>query len=212
MKTKLLFSVIVAVALSLADQAGASLFDITYSGGGISGSGEITATPNGNGSYTAIGGTFTVSSGPYAGAAATVVPLTAPWGPQVGFSGNVFLAYGGTDLFPVDNLVYPGQTSLLTQGGSSFAGNNGGLAFNDPNFVGPGGKGLAFVIYANAGGPGGYGIIFNGVNNQPYAAEYDGGTVTLNAVPVPEPTTLMACLLMVLPFGASALRILRRKA
>jgi hypothetical protein len=38
------------------------------------------------------------------------------------------------------------------------------------------------------------------------------GSFTLNSTPVPEPTTLISGALLILPFGASTLRILRRKA
>jgi hypothetical protein len=204
---------IIAASLAGAMSANATLFDITYSGDGANvGSGQLSATDNGNGSFTVIGGSFTWTAGLYAGTTATIVPLTAPVTGGVGFSGTTFIMYGGTELFPVDNLIYPNQTSLLTpSGGLGLNAQTGGLAFNDPSFSGNGGSGLAFLIYANySGGAGEYGVAFNGAENEPYLDNYDGGTVALSLVPVPEATTLFAGALLLLPLGAGTLLILRR--
>jgi hypothetical protein len=42
-----------------------------------------------------------------------------------------------------------------------------------------------------------------------YAFEFDN--VAYNPTPVPEPTTMIAGALLLLPFGASTLRVLRRR-
>jgi hypothetical protein len=183
---------------------------VTSHGGPNLGSGVLDATSNGNGSFTVNSGSFTWTAGLYAGATASLVPLTAPANPGPGFSGSTFVMYGGTELFPVDNLIYPNQTSLLTpSGGVGLGAQTGGLAFDDPSFSGPGGNGLAFLLYANnSGGAGEYGVAFNGAGNHPYLDNYDGGTISITAVP--EPTTMVAGAMLLLPLGMSALRILRK--
>jgi hypothetical protein len=213
MKIRKLQIAIMAGALLLAVQARATMYDITYGDGSNVGSGVLDATANGNGSFTVTGGNFTWTEGAYQGATASLVPLTAPVINGVGFSGTTFVMYGGTELFPVDNLIYPNQTSLLTpSGGVGLYAQTGGLAFNDPSFSGAGGSGLAFLLYANnSGGAGEYGAAFNGAKNEPYLDNYGGGTVTLSLAPVPEPTTMVAGAMLLLPFGMSTLRILRRK-
>ena len=122
--------------------------------------------------------------------------------PEVAFRDDM---YGGTQLFPVDNLIYPDQTLPLTpSGGMELNAQTGSLAFNDPTFPGLGGSGVAFLIYANkSGGVGEYGVAFNGAGNQPYLNNYDGGTVCLSLSAVPQPTTKIGGALMLLPFGAS---------
>jgi hypothetical protein len=215
MKLFKLSATMAAVSLAAALSASASIvYDINYSDGVNTGSGQIDVVPDGGGIFTAIGGSFTWTTGTYAGASASLVALGTPVSAAgVGFSGTDFHMYGGTQLFPVDDRIYPGQTALLTpSGGLGLNPQTGGLAFNDPSFAGLGGNGLAFLLYANySGGAGAYGVAFNGASNKPYLANYDGGTVTLDLAPVPEPTTIIAGALLLLPFGVSVLRVLRKK-
>ena len=49
-------------------------------------------------------------------------------------------------------------------------------------------------------------------DGSPHALYLDDVSVTQDLTPVPEPTTIIAGALLLLPFGASTLRILRRKA
>ena len=191
---------IIVVGLLLGIQARGSLvqFELTYTGGGVSGSGLIKANNNGDGTYSLAEGSFTITQGAgnysYVDAVGQAVVTSPP--------GYNFPVYGGTVFYPVDDVLHPGQPSLLDL-------STGGLAFNDPNFTGPGGNGLAFAIYSNGGGAGGYGIVFNGAGNQPWADFHDGGTLSLTAVP--EPTTMIAGALLLLPVGMSTLRALRRR-
>jgi hypothetical protein len=194
MRTRPLQAAVLAAALGVAAQAGAALYDITFSSPEMTGSGQLIATPNGDGSYTVTSGHFQLNTGPYAGAAAALVPdpnpgpNPAPWTQVV---------YGGTDFIGLDDKLLPGRTAVL---------DFDGLLFNDTSFPRPGGAGLVFNLFYYQGS---YQLLFNGYNNEPWATDYDGGTVTLIAVP--EPTAIAsAALLLLISLGGSATRILRK--
>ena len=132
----------------------------------------------------------------------------SPVGPSVTFTPTLFGTQINGDAFmTISTLVLPaGDYSIVAfndenynQGfygganGTSVMNSGGGLI----SFVGSGrynytGSGIAFPTVVD-GGP---------VNR------YDAGTFEFSAVP--EPTTLIAGALLLLPFGASTLRILRR--
>jgi hypothetical protein len=181
---------VLAGALLLGTQARATMYDITYSDPeGNIGSGSLTASPNGDGSYTIVSGTFALSAGPFAGADASFVSYP---------NGGVAVLYGGTDFIGVDDLLFPSGTAYV---------DGDGPIFNDASYPRSGGTGLAFNLYYNGSS---YELLFNGYNNQPWATSYSGGTLRLNAVPVPEPTTMVAGAMLLLPFGMSAIRIMRK--
>jgi hypothetical protein len=199
---------IMAGALVIAVQARATLttFDFTYSGdsGGNAGLGTLTAQANGNGSYTILSGSFDLTAGAFAGANGTFVqnpngPVAGSWDQRV---------YGGTVFGGMDNQLYPSGPAYFDLGGP---------LFNDPNY-GPitaiingnsvVGYGLAFNLYYDGSS---YDLLVNGFGNTPWANNYSGGAVTLTRVPVPEASTMVAGALMLLPFGVSTLRIMRRK-
>jgi hypothetical protein len=184
---------ILAVAAGFAMQARAALYDITYSDpAGNMGSGVVTALPNGDGSYTAVSGSFNLTAGDFAGATGALVPnpnAPAPWDQRL---------YGGTDFIGLDDQVLPSANPFLTIGG---------LLFNDTLFPRPDGAGLAFNLYYYSGS---YQLAVNGFNNEPWANNYSGGSASLTVVPVPEASTIVAGALLLLPFGVSVVQVLRK--
>ncbi len=188
---------IVAAALIVAAQANATLttLEFTDSGdsGGNGGSRRLTAQAEGDGSYSIVSGLSHLTSGPSAGANGTFVPNpdgpgAAPWDARV---------CGGHGREGVDDQLIASGPAYLDVGGP---------LFNDTSFSRPDplGKGLAFNLdYAD----GMYKLVFNGYPNQPGATVNPGGTLPT----VPEPTTMIAGALLLLPFGACTLRILRRR-
>jgi hypothetical protein len=191
---------VMAVALVMAAQARATLYDITFTGsdgkGAVTGSGQIDVV----GGY-ADGGYFNITSGDF-------------------FSGLTYgLNYG------------PGGGANITD--ANITG-TGGLNLNGDNGVNPAGPtyidsvGLLFDNTGNVGNVNPYhGDVLNLWGNSPgsytlYGAGPDfpsgagdqlqaNGDVTMSVAPVPEPTTIIAGVSMLLPLGASALRSLRKK-
>ena len=193
---------IVAAALIVAAQANATLttLEFTDSGdsGGNGGSRRLTAQAEGDGSYSIVSGLSHLTSGPSAGANGTFVPNpdgpgAAPWGARV---------CGGPGREGVDDQMFPSGAAGVGVGGVGV----GGPLFNDASYSrsDPLGKGLAFNL-DNAGGM--YKLVFNGYPNQPWAPVNPGGTLPT----VPEPTTLIAGALLLLPFGVSTLRMFCRR-
>jgi hypothetical protein len=65
---------------------------------------------------------------------------------------------------------------------------------------------------ASGGGGGGVGFDYGDADWNDVVLPSDGASITVSgAVPVPEPTTMIAGALLLLPFGASTLRILRKR-
>jgi hypothetical protein len=193
MKTGKLKLAIMAGALGLAVQAHASLFDITFSGGGISASGEIDqGTSLGGGLYQATSGSFTIS---LLGSTDVFQLDPVPAGSQY-FTVHGVPDTGGADLYG-DNIL-----------GLNYISGNG-LMFTFPG-VGVNGGSIPTQDVINLWGNGGgsYTLAYGGPDFSPglhmVTAE---GTVTA----VPEPTTLISGALLLLPFGASTLRILRKR-
>jgi len=184
-----------AAALTVAIQANATMtYELTFTatdGSGITGLGSVKAEPNGDGSFTAVSGSFSITGGGFMGATGALVPNPHPPSPwdQVVYNGTIF---GG-----VDNQLFPSTPELIPNA----------VMFNDKSFpitgVWGSGNGLAFALW-------GSGIAFNGYADQPWF-EVHVGVTTLSAA-VPEPTTCIAGALLLLPFGVSTLRGLRRKA
>jgi hypothetical protein len=162
---------IIAVALVIAVQARASLFDITFSDndGANVGNGVLTATDNGNGTWNVTAATFQMTAGTLVGSYTLVPNPNAP-------NPNVL------DGFVYDNQAsYPAIPYLDTNG----------LLFSGPAVIN---------LWGNS--PTDYELFS-------YTPSVDThGIVTLT--PVPEASTMIAGALLLLPFGASTLRILRR--
>jgi hypothetical protein len=178
---------IIAVALVIAVQARASLFDITFTSndGSIVGSGWISGTLNagGGGVYTATGGSFEITG--TGGPAFSQLPYSLipnPSAPNAAYSPSGFFIY--------DNQVLTGQNPFLSNPGLLFGGSGDSVEINlfsnGPSSPLPNGT---YQLYQN-----------NGANIF--------GEATITAVP--EATTMIAGALLLLPFGASTLRILRR--
>jgi len=103
---------------------------------------------------------------------------------------------GGADLFPYDDLLFPSQSPTLDLA-------TGGLAFTAP----PGQNSeYGIVMWSNSAND--YGDFLAEPGNT-YDYFPSGGSFTVT--PVPEPTTLIGGALLVLPFGASILRRVRKK-
>jgi hypothetical protein len=156
---------IMAVALVIAVQARASLYDITYTDGVNIGHGVIDVAGG-----SATSGSFTVTAG---------VEIGTTWtlSPGAGSGGG----------FQWDNLVFPASDPFLTSNGLLFK-----IGSDELNLWG--------------NGPGNYSLWAS--NGGGYTLSSDGGVATITAVP--EASTVIAGALLLLPFGASTLRILRR--
>jgi hypothetical protein len=174
---------VMAVALVTAIQAHASLFDITFTSndGSTIGSGQISGTPDGGGIFTATGGSFEISGNP----AFSLLPymlIPNPSAPGQATSPSGFFFY--------DNQVLTAQNPFLNNNGLLFGGSGDGVEINlysnGPSSPVPNGT---YQLYQN-----------NGANLL--------GEATITAVP--EASTMIAGALLLLPFGASTLRILRR--
>lgn len=179
---KKLYLTLIAAAVGLAVQANASFFDITFTDGGLN-------TASGQISATAN------PDGSYFATAGTLT--VAPGGGLVagtysllntGPGYAVWWCPTGGGGFGYNNLVYPGANPFLDGNGLMFVSADGNTGVNL--------WGNGVNSYTEMGKPPWLGI---------------NGTATLTAV-VPEPTTLLAGALMALPFGASVVRVLRRKA
>jgi hypothetical protein len=110
------------------------LFDFSFSGGGISGSGTLDATANGDGTFTAFSGTATVTGAPNGESTLTLYANPSPPGEVLSPSGYFFY----------DSQLLSGQNPLIT---------NGGLLFTSSGYevnifsTGPG----SYTYYDNSG-------------------------------------------------------------
>ena len=86
------------------------LFDFSFSGGGISGSGTLDATDNGDGTFTAFSGSGTVIGAPNGESLLTLYPSASPPGEVLSPSGY----------FIYDSQLLPAQDPRLTNGGLLF--------------------------------------------------------------------------------------------
>ncbi len=168
-----------AAALLLAVQTRGALFDITFSGDGTSGSGEISATDNGGGSYTATSGTFTVESGgAFTPIIYTLVPL--PSGCST-VTLQAIQGTGGLNLTGDNQVFYPGDPYLTSIG----------LVFDTSLGV----SGPAVNLWGN--GSGSYTLYGAGGSMGAGFGVY--GDATIDFAPVPEPSTMIAGLLLLAP-------------
>jgi hypothetical protein len=188
---------IAACGLGLVLQANASLYDVTFSAtdsSGVAATGTIDVLAG-----VATGGSMDVTGGAYAGIYTLVPAVVSP-------GSYTFNSYGS---FSYDSLASPGSTPFLNQA-SIYGGlvwENAGntvefkMFYNEPSYASQ----IAGAV--NPDIPNEYGLLASpSINPFGYAAYY--GSATLTAVP--EPMTILSGALLLLPLGASALRILRR--
>lgn len=162
---------IMASALLIAVQARATLYDITFNGGGSTATGWIDVVGG-----VATSGSLTITAG---GNPGTYNLLPG--------AGN-FPAPPGWQL-TYDNVVNPASNPFVDNSGLLFT--SGATAIN---------------LFSELPVNGLYGLYGYPPQWSPSA---DNGIATLTAVP--EPTTIISGVLMLLPFGASTLRVLRKK-
>src|ERR1022692_1900511 len=165
---------IMAVAVGLAMQSQASLYDITFSGSGYSANGQIDVSGG-----LATSGYLTVTVGNDLGTYDLVT------------GGSSIRITDGTDLI-YDNLVNPGNNPFLDINGLAFV--SAAVDIHGHPLVG-------FNLWGN--GTDNYSLF----DVSPGVYNTANGAATITAVP--EATTMIAGALLLLPFGASTLRILR---
>ncbi len=167
MKRAILTLAALALLLGGVGQAKAGqLFDFTFTGSGVSVSGVLDATSNGDGTFTATSGSATVSEPNYTG------PITLIPG-----SGNT-----PGNFFFYDNQLLPGQDPLITGGGLAFT-----TTASDPSQVNIFSNGPAspYTFADN------FGVPVNPTPNDFGTAFIANGEFTLTAVPEPATLTLL---------------------
>jgi hypothetical protein len=143
------------------------LFDFSFSGGGINGSGTLDATANGDGTFTAFSGTATVTGAP--NGESTLTLYANPSSPGEVLSPSGYFIY--------DSQLLPGQNPLIT---------NGGLLFTS--------SGYEVNIFSN--GPGSYTYYDNSGYNIPVSFSLSEA-ISSQSVPEPSTLILagIACLM-----------------
>jgi hypothetical protein len=181
-----------AAALVMGVQARANIYDISYSGT------DQNSTP------TTANGWLNIVGGVAMGGSLTVVGPVNP-GTYTLVTGQDTSPYA---TFSYDNLVSPGSTPFL-----NLVNANGGLLWSH---TGAEGGGTEFNMWYNnaaiAATLSGYYSVVNEYGLMGHDGGYEPqtyGTATLTAVP--EPTTMVAGALLLLPFGMSTLRMLRNR-
>lgn len=183
-----------AGTLGLAVQVNASLFDISFTSatgalsdygasGLLAGNGTLTATDNGNGTWNVTAGTFDVTEGALGAMIGSYTLVANPNAPNSIINWTYGYEWDNQASYPT--IPYVDNAGLLF---SSSAGLLLNLFSDSPT-----------VYAASAAGP------------PAYPWNYFNTVGTLTLTPVPEPTTLISGALLLLPFGASTLRILRRR-
>jgi len=170
-------------ALVMAVQVQAAFFDITFDSndGSTTANAFIAATDLGGGVFQATSGTIEVSSSTFAPGTYTLVSNPNSPNQAVSPSGS----------FNYDNNVISGANPFLTYAGLLFEGPNAqtielNLFSNGASAPVPNGT---YQLYDSTG-----------------ANLYGNATIT----PVPEPTTMVAGAMLLIPFGISTLRMLRK--
>ena len=190
---KTLVLAIITGALFTAAQARADLYDIAYVGADSSGN------------VTTASGWLDVTGGVADGGLLTVVGAVN--------AGTYTLVLGQdlnvNDTFTYDNLVSPGSAQFLNNvnqaGGllwsttGAASGTEINLWYNTPAEAATLAPFPQYYDVANAFGLWGYDGSYE-------PQTYGSATLT----PVPEPTTVLSAALLLLPFGASTVRVLRR--
>src|ERR1700690_1730701 len=163
---RLVITLALVVLLGGASSAYADSFQLTYSGGGLNGILNLTATPEGGGSYlvTSISG---VQNG------SLVTGLIAPVA-----SGLIILPDG--DGFTYDNLLFAGSNTILDNAGLLFT--IAGLS-QPVNLYSVGTSSYMQSTYTGVGG------------SWSFPNDFDSTPVRLALVTTPEPSTLALCLM-----------------
>jgi hypothetical protein len=182
MNTKTLQLAILGSALVLATQARATLFDITFLGNdGTKAEAQVTATDLGGDVFQAVSGSITVNPGSMPFLAGTWTLYQNPNGINASYSPSGYFIY--------DNLVLPNADPMNTYPGLLFRLASSGY---EVNLYSDGAD--TYILYDNHG-------------------RHVNGSMTVVDPPssvVPEPTTMLAGALLLLPFGVSTIRIVRR--
>ena len=180
MNTKTLQLAILGGGLIFAAQARASLFDISFLGtDGTKAEAQVTAPDMGGGIFEGMSGSITVTPGSVAFDKGTWALYQNPNGTSASYSPSGYFIY--------DNQILPDANPMVTYPGLLFRVASNGYEVNLYS-IGPD----DYILYDN------HGRNVNGTL-----------TVTDPVSPVPEPTTLLAGALLLLPFGASTIRIVR---
>jgi hypothetical protein len=140
-------------------------FSFTYTSSIFSMTGELTATNEGSGTFLATSGTGTYSDPLGNNVTLTLIPIA---------SASTITFAGGDDIFPLDDLIYPGGNSVdgsqvLNGLAFSFTGAQGssGVAITDNAYNPP--------SFTDVGGP-------NGTKGQ-YTTLYSGGVFAVTNIP-----------------------------
>ena len=167
-----------AILLAGASSAFADTYQVTFTGTGVNGLLNLTATPYGSGTelVTAISGNVN---------GASVLSLIVP----TASSGYSSFTLPDGDLWIYDNLIFPTSSSFLDFGGLLFTiqGNAQpvNLFYNPPTTYG---------TYTGAGG------------SANFPNDFVLTDVTLTAVPIPEPSTLALVLAGILAIAMVLIR------
>jgi hypothetical protein len=170
-----------SVLLLISGTALAETFTFSYVGSVFSLTGTLTANSNGDGTYTAVGGSglLSYSSNP-AGFTVNLYPIPSADVPATVRTGD------GTDLIGLDNLLLPSSTPMLDVDG---------LIFGSGSFIPPPSghiSGLGFNIYYSGGT---YQSFAAGPDNLGHN-QYAGDTGTFTLVDAPEPGVVSLLLTM----------------
>jgi hypothetical protein len=172
------FAFALSVLLAGALPARADQFVLTYSGAGISGDIDLTATNEGNGEYL-----VTAATGTQNGQAITFLPTTAPLGQDT----YVVMPDIVSEVY-YDDLLFPTSNTLF---------DDAGLAFDVPGLS----DGQAVNIFSTGTGSYVEGIY---TNSGSYATDFNNVPLTLSLVAAPEASSivLLASGLLVLMFAS----------
>jgi len=176
---------IIATVFALAMEARAAfVFNLSYTDGANVVSGSITADYISGNQYHATGGTLQVT-------ASSTAAIIGSYSLMAGGPGNFYSPSGA---FIVNNLLYyPGDPYLDGYGllGLGFASTSG----------------VELNLWGNS--PGNYSL-YAWDPALGYTLQYTGAATT-SITPVPEPTTIIAGALLMLPFAASTIRLIGKK-
>jgi hypothetical protein len=199
---------IMAGALGLAVEAHASLYDITFSatdGSGVTAIGTLDVNSFG----VATGGSLDVSGGANPGDYTLLAQPSTP--------GSYAFDPSSPPHASFDDLVFPGSNPFLNQasiyGGLVWenAGDTVGfkMFYNTPAYAAVLNADYGVPTLANESADQNEYALWGWNTSGPFGyGPQSFGSATLTAVP--EPTTIIAGVLLLLPFGTSTLRILRR--
>jgi len=189
-----------SLVLGLTTPAGASLYDINFNdGNGNSGSGQIDVE-SANNNFYAASGYLNLTTGGTSGEWLLYVSNASPGG-TTSYPGYI---YSPSGVFIYNNAVYPaGQNPQYPDTNPLL--DNYGLLFTQNN-------GDEINIWGNADGTYNLGGSVGGQLNFNVNIGLGGGTSNDSMIaPVPEPSTFFAAAFLLVPIGASVVRLTLRK-